>query len=110
METGGGKETVGWLRSWGHPEVQLSLVNQENMEFLGSKEDPKIFDSISFVVDSFFMVYSDGSFAHFRHTPRQLYNRLKGRQQSDQVRPEMVRLVKRTEGICFIQASMSGQR
>ena len=65
------------------------------MEFLLYQEATidKTFDSISFGVDSFFMMYSDGSFAHSRHIPRQLYDRLKGRQ-ADQVRPEMVKLGK----------------
>ena len=48
------------------------------------------------------MMYSDGSFAHFRHIPRQLYDRLKGRQ-ADQVRPEMVKLGNRSAGSFFIQ-------
>ena len=52
------------FRSWSHPEVQISLVNEENMEFLLSKEATidKTFDSISFGIDSTFMMYSDGSF------------------------------------------------
>ena len=38
-----------------HPKVQISLVNEENMEFLLSQEAniEKTFDSISFGVDSF---------------------------------------------------------
>ena len=49
------------LRKWIHPEIQMSLVNEKNMESLMSKEVTidKTFDSISFGVDSFFMVYSD---------------------------------------------------
>ena len=43
------------LRSLSHPKVQISLVNEENMEFLLSQEAniDKTFDSISFGVDSF---------------------------------------------------------
>ena len=48
------------------------------------------------------MMYSDGSFANSRHIPRQLYDRLKGRQ-ADQVRPELIKLDKSSAGSFFSQ-------
>ena len=92
------------LRSWSDPGLEMSLSSNENMQFLRSKEAiiDKTLDSVSCGIDSIFLLYTDGSFAHSSHIPRQLYSRLEGRQ-ADHVRPEIVKLGKRSAESFFIQ-------
>ena len=83
------------LRRWSHPEVQIILVNEE---LLMSKEATidETFDTISFGVDFFMSTVMDPS-----PTPGSSTTGWKVRQ-ADQVRPEMVKLGKRSSESFFI--------
>ena len=55
------------LKNWNHREVQINVINEKNAESLMSKgvNIDETFDPTSLCVDSFPLIYSDGSFAHF---------------------------------------------